>query len=244
MKPLKAIVVEDERLPRLSLLQKLEDFREQVEVIDSCDNYDDALKSILKNQPDLLLLDIQLHGRDSMQLLDELRGQRPLPHVIFTTAYTERKYLLNAIKLQAIDYLQKPISKNELAVALAKVPSRGEGLGVRSEEQGDGGRMSFRTATGRLYLDPADIFLIRADGNYSEMCTSASTEHVLENLVTLEQRLDKTMFQRIDRSNIINVKAVYKVNAKRQTCTLKLADGAMLEVQLSRVATNYLLQLP
>jgi len=243
MKPLKAIVVEDERLPRLSLLQKLEDFREQVEVIDSCDNYDDALKSILKNQPDLLLLDIQLHGRDSMQLLDELRGQRPLPHVIFTTAYTERKYLLNAIKLQAIDYLQKPISKNELAVALAKVPSR-DNEETGGKEQGDGRRMSFRTATGRLYLDPADIFLIRADGNYSEMCTSASTEHVLENLVTLEQRLDKTMFQRIDRSNIINVKAVYKVNAKRQTCTLKLADGAMLEVQLSRVATNYLLQLP
>ena len=61
MKTLKTIVVEDERLPRLSLLQKLEEFRQEVEVIDSCDNYDSALQSILRLQPDLLFLDIQLH---------------------------------------------------------------------------------------------------------------------------------------------------------------------------------------
>ena len=67
------IVVEDERLPRLSLLKKLEDFRHALEVVDSCDNYDTALESILKNRPDLVFLDIQLQGRDSIQLLDELK---------------------------------------------------------------------------------------------------------------------------------------------------------------------------
>ena len=51
---LKAIVVEDERYPRLSLLQKLEEFRSQIEVIDACDSYDTALKSILLHRPDLL----------------------------------------------------------------------------------------------------------------------------------------------------------------------------------------------
>ena len=64
MKKLKAIVVEDERLPRLSLLAKLEDFRHSVEVVDSCENYDSALMSILQHRPDLLFLDIQLQGRD------------------------------------------------------------------------------------------------------------------------------------------------------------------------------------
>ena len=120
MKTLKAIVVEDERLPRLSLLQKLEDFRHEVEVIDSCDNYDSALQSILRHQPDLLFLDIQLQGRDAIQLLNEVRLTLPLPHVIFTTAYDDRKYLMNAIKLDAVDYLLKPIDKNELAAAITK----------------------------------------------------------------------------------------------------------------------------
>ena len=71
--PVKAIVVDDERLPRLALLQKLEEFHHQVEVVDSCDNYDSALQSILRHQPDLLFLDIQLQGRDAMQLLDEVK---------------------------------------------------------------------------------------------------------------------------------------------------------------------------
>ena len=63
MKRLKTIVVEDERLPLLALLQKLEDHSLQLEVVDDCDNYQSALESILRHRPDLLFLDIQLGGR-------------------------------------------------------------------------------------------------------------------------------------------------------------------------------------
>ena len=90
MKKLKTIVVEDERLPRLSLLAKLEDYRHTLEVVDACDNYDSARESILLHRPDLLILDIQLQGRDSIQLLEELRQTIRLPYTIFTTAYSDR----------------------------------------------------------------------------------------------------------------------------------------------------------
>ena len=86
MDTLKTIVVEDELLPRLALLKKLEGLDQEVEVIDSCDNYDSALQSILRLQPDLLFLDIQLQGRDAMQLLEEVKQTIPLPYIIFTTA--------------------------------------------------------------------------------------------------------------------------------------------------------------
>ena len=118
---LRTIVVEDERLPRLALLQKLENFSNAVDVIDSCDNYDTALHSILQNKPDLLLLDIQLQGRDTIQLLEELQKVQPLPYVIFTTAYNDRHYLMSAIKLSAVDYLIKPIDQSSLSIAIAKV---------------------------------------------------------------------------------------------------------------------------
>ena len=124
MRKLKAIVVEDERLPRLSLLAKLEDFRHSVEVVDACDNYDSARMSILHHRPDLLFLDIQLQGCDSIQLLEELKQTIPLPYVIFTTAYSDRKYLMSAIKLSAVDYLLKPIDKGELAHAISKAADR------------------------------------------------------------------------------------------------------------------------
>ena len=231
---IRAIVVEDERLPRLTLLQKLEDFRPQVEVIDSCDNYDDALQSIVRNRPDLLFLDIQLQGRDSIHLLETLRQSQPLPHVIFTTAYSDRKYLMSAIKLAAVDYLLKPIDKNELALAIAKVTGA-----TRTEPQAE--KLTLRTANGRLILDPAEIAYIRADGNYSIITTFTAHENVLVSLATLSQMLDRQRFMRIDRSTIVNIPTVYKLNTLRHRCTLRSDDGTSVEVELSKTGMEALL---
>ena len=168
MKPLTAIVVEDERFPRLALLQKLEDFRKEVEVVDSCDNYDSALQSILRHQPDLLFLDIQLQGRDAMQLLDEVKQTLPLPHVIFTTAYADRKYLLNAIKLDAVDYLLKPIEKNELAAAITKACQQHQ---EKPSTNTSPTRLSLRTANGKLFIEAHDIAYITGE---AESCVTSN----------------------------------------------------------------------
>ncbi|MBO6217059.1 MAG: response regulator [Prevotella sp.] len=108
-------------MPRVSAYDKWHLSAADIEVVDSCDSYDVALQSILCYKPDLLFMDIQLQGRTAMQLLDELKESMTLPKVIFTTAYAECKYLMGAIKLSAVDYLLKPVDKNELALALAKV---------------------------------------------------------------------------------------------------------------------------
>ncbi len=239
MKTLKAIVVEDERLPRLSLLQKLEDFRQQVEVVDSCDNYDSALRSILRHQPDLLFLDIQLQGRDALQLLNEVKQSFQLPHVIFTTAYADRKYLLSAIKLAAVDYLLKPIDKNELALAIAKACQQPNG---NPDGNGSSKRLSLRTAMGKIFIDSSDIAYVTADGNYSHLFTFSSREDILESLATMEQLLDAAGFMRVDRHTIINTQRVYKLNVKRQLCTLLSPDGMTLDVELSKSGVERLMK--
>lgn len=239
MKPLKTIVVEDERLPRLSLLQKLEEFRQEVEVIDSCDNYDSALQSILRHQPELLFLDIQLQGRDAIQLLNEVKQTLPLPHVIFTTAYADRKYLMSAIKLDAVDYLLKPIDKNELAAAIAKArqlyPEKTR-TGTRNT------RFSLRTANGKLFIDVADIAFITADGNYSHLHTFSNQEDIMESLAAMEQMLDPAVFLRVDRCTIVNTQRVYKLNVKRRLCTLLSTDGTTLDVELSKTGIERLMR--
>ena len=240
MKPLKTIVVEDESLPRLSLLQKLEDFRQEVEVIDSCDNYDSALQSILRHQPELLFLDIQLQGRDAIQLLNEVKQTLPLPHVIFTTAYADRKYLMSAIKLDAVDYLLKPIDRNELAVAIAKARQL---YPEKTRADARNTRLSLRTANGKLFIDMADIAFITADGNYSHLHTFSSQEDILESLATLEQMLDPSVFLRVDRSTIVNTLRVYKLNVKRQLCKLLSPDGTILDVELSKTGIERLMRL-
>ena len=239
MKTLKAIVVEDERLPRLSLLAKLEDFRHTVEVVDACDNYDSARMSILRHRPDLLFLDIQLQGRDSIGLLDELKETISLPHVIFTTAYSDRKYLMSAIKLSAVDYLLKPIDKGELAHAIAKAADRATVNAPAAPSLPE--KLSFKSVNGKIFIAADDIAYIKADGNYACINTFHDQSLILENLLSLEQRLPAATFIRVDRSTIVNRTKVFRLNHKQLVCILLSEGGRELRLQLSKSAVEKLM---
>lgn len=241
MRKLKAIVVEDERLPRLSLLAKLEDFRHSVEVVDACDNYDSALMSILRHRPDLLFLDIQLQGCDSIQLLEELKQTIPLPYVIFTTAYSDRKYLMSAIKLSAVDYLLKPIDKGELAHAIAKAADRAvvETTATSSLPE----NLSLKSVNGKIFVAVDDIAYIKADGNYANICTFHGQDLILESLMTLEQRLPANTFARVDRSTIVNFQRVYRLNHQQHTCILLSANGCELRLELTKSGMEKLMEM-
>ncbi len=245
-KRLRTIVVEDERLPRLSLLQKLEDFSNEIEVVDSCDNYDTALQTIIKAKPDLLFLDIQLQGRDSIQLLEELQKIQPLPLVIFTTAYNDRHYLMSAIKISAVDYLIKPIGTGKLAIAIAKATER-KSSESRSVESHDAmvrdERMSLKTVNGMVVLKESDIVYLRAYGNYSKLSTFSHTETIMEALGSLESRLDIGMFVRCDRSNIVNLNYLYKIDTKRHICVFKSSSGSQIQLEISKSGMETLMKM-
>ena len=238
---LSTIVVEDERLPRLSLLKKLEDYRHAIEVVDSCDSYDTALESILKNRPELVFLDIQLQGRDSIQLLEQLKQTITLPYIIFTTAYSDRKYLMSAIKLSAVDYLLKPIDKGELAAAIAKATDRAEAEIPNQPNLPE--KLSFKTSNGRILIAADDIAYIKADGNYAKITTFLSQDLVLENLLSLQQRLPNDIFIRVDRSTIVNLSKVYRLNQQQHTCTLQSKDGKLQMLDLSKSGIEMLMEM-
>ncbi len=241
--PVKAIVVDDERLPRLALLQKLEEFHHQVEVVDSCDSYGSALKSILHHRPQLLFLDIQLSGKNAMQLLDELKEAMPLPHVIFTTAYDNREYLMKAIKLQAVDYLIKPIDPGELALAIGKVAgSQQEQERHVKTPENKNGKCLLRTTNGQVFVAIDDILYIHADGNYSIVVTSHDQVMVLESLISLERRLNNGTFCRADRRNLVNKHHVYKINSRNSTCVFLTDNGESIELNLSKNGIETLMQ--
>ena len=238
---LKAIVVEDERLPRLSLLAKLEDFRHNVEVVDACDNYDSARMSILRHRPDLLFLDIQLQGRDTIGLLEELKQTIPLPYIIFTTAYSDRKFLMSAIKLSAVDYLLKPIDKGELAHAIAKAADRA--VAEMHPQPAQQEKLSFKSVNGKIFVAADDIAYIKADGNYASIVTFHGRDVILENLLVLEQRLPASAFVRVDRSTIVNLPRVYRLNHQQHTCVLLSADGHELRLEITRNGIEKLMEI-
>lgn len=237
MKKLKTIVVEDERLPRLSLLAKLEDYRHALYVVDACDSYASARESILRHRPDLVFMDIQLQGQDAIRLLEELKETIPLPFILFTTAYSDQKYLMSAIKLSAVDYLVKPIGKAELAHAVAKVVERAASLTGGAPE-----KLGFKEASGSvLYVAASEIAAVRADGNYSTLVTFGSEDLILESLLSLEHRLPPQDFVRADRSTIVNLRLVSRLSQQERTCTLQAADGRVRVLELSRSGVERLL---
>lgn len=238
MNRLKTIVVEDERLPRLALLAKLEEHSEILEVVDDCDSYDSALESILRHRPDLLFLDIQLGGRDSISLLEELRQTISLPYVIFTTAYSDREYLMSAIKLSAVDYLLKPIGKIDLAHAIAKAADR---AGVSRPGEVSPRKLFFKSVNTRLFLSADDIAGFKAEGNYATLISFDGDYLILENLLSLEEKLKAwDGFVRLDRSTIVNVGKVCSIDFPRHCCTLRSDEGRTREITLSNKGVDAL----
>lgn len=111
-----AIIIEDEHLVAKGLLKLLQGVAPDIRVIHLLDSLKDSLVYFKTNpEPDLLFMDIQLNDGVSFELLKEIKLDCP---IIFTTAYNE--YAIRAFKLNSIDYLLKPIDRNELKSAIDK----------------------------------------------------------------------------------------------------------------------------
>jgi two-component system response regulator LytT len=111
-----ALLVDDEQLAREELSYLLKEFPE-VEVLATAKNGLEAIKLIENLEPDVVFLDVQMPGLDGLGVIQKLREKNvPLPHFILATAYDQ--YALEAFRLEALDYLLKPIEKDRLALSV------------------------------------------------------------------------------------------------------------------------------
>ena len=150
-------------------------------------------------------------------------------------AYSDSKYLMSAIKLSAVDYLVKPIGKAELSHAMAKISNRA------SEEALANTKKGFKAVGSMIFAEPGDIAAIQADGNYSKLVTFDGEDLILESLLSLERRLENPPFVRADRSTIVNLQLVSRLNAQERTCTLLSPDGRSRVIELSKSGIEKLL---
>ena len=234
MKHFRAIIVEDERLPRLSLLRKLETYHPDIEVVDCCETYEAALTAVLRHRPDILFLDIQLQGHTGLELLRELKEAIPLPHIVFTTAYSNSEYLLQAIRFAAADYLLKPVDVSELAKAIRRIEERSAAApSTSAQSQAQSGKLPFRTLNGTLYAGRDEVVYVRASGNYAQVTLSEGEEIVLERLGVIESKLGESHFVRAGRNLLLNRNLIYKIDRKHKCCILRTPAGREYSVELS-----------
>jgi DNA-binding LytR/AlgR family response regulator len=242
MKKYTAIIVEDENLPMLSLIQKLNEYHPDIDIVDSCGDADTALASILRSKPDVLFLDILLPDKDSLWLLEQLQMlMKNMPYIIFTTAYSAPDYLLKAIKFQAVDYLLKPVGLAELAAAIARMREKSESENSAEKTEK---KYTFHAFNSTLIVSPDDIVYFEADGNYCTMFTAKhSEEPVFERLGEVEAKLSASgMFVRAGKSHLINRKYIYKIDAKKHVCHLKSLTALSYQVNISETGMKILMR--
>lgn len=227
---MKAAILDDEPRGSKLLHQKLQPFKDNLEVVSVFNDPKEALEKINQLAIDVLFLDVEMPGYNGFQFLEKL-GEFNF-EVIFTTAYNT--YTLDALRLSAVDYLLKPIAEDELQNAIQRLQKRViKKTTYPIEDQHklfNRNKLALPTAEGVHLINKAHIIRIEALSNYSTFILSPHKKiMVSRTLKEYELLLTGQEFIRVNRSTIINLNHVVKYRRGDGGC-VELIDGFEVEV--------------
>ena len=223
------LIVDDEEEAR-DILGFLLQEHDDVEIIGKAGSVEEAEPLVSNRHPDIVFLDVKMPGEDGFSLVSIIKEVSPGTRIVFVTAYEE--FAIDAIKEAVFDYLLKPIDNDELEMTLQRI--RNDILKSAEEMEApvgrsETGRLKFNTRQGYMLLEPMEIIYMQADGNYTHIHLVDGEEEVISTtLGNLETLLDDSVFFRIGRDIIINIRYLSKVNRVQRTCTLKLNEDRLV----------------
>ena len=224
MKTIRLVIIDDERSARNLLKGLLKDIP-GVQVTGEAESVDEAIPLILKQRPDLLLLDIQMPNKNGFDLVELLLQHHVEVGVIFVTAFEE--HAIRAIKASAFDYLLKPVKKSEIEESLAKYSAKLDSSSTSERfsqliyQLSEKKKLKFRNRTGFVLLDPDEILFCKADSNYTILELESGKQMILSmNLGKIEETLPQLCFARISRSVIVNLHYLTEVDRKNMNCEI------------------------
>jgi two-component system LytT family response regulator len=212
---LRAIVIDDEKPSREVICNYLRDYCEDIQVVATASSLKSAYKAIKKHNPDLVFLDIELGDGKGFDLLTMF--ERIIFKVVFVTAYSE--HAIKAFRVNAIDYLLKPVKIDELKAAVEKVLSL-------NNENTDQERIAalIKSISGSTSLQPTiviphikgfdvlkvnEIIMCKADGYCTEFYLTGKRKIISsKNLKNYESLLAGHNFIRAHHSFMINLNHV------------------------------------
>jgi len=226
MKTFKTVIIDDERLAREEVKRALESHPEFV-VVGEASHVDEA-KIIIENlEPDILFLDIHMPGKTGFDLLEELTS---VPAVVFTTAYDQ--YAVKAFELNALDYLVKPLRAERFSKTIDKV--KAELLKqekVKTEVLPMHRKIFIKDGEKCHFIPLSEIHFIESLDNYARLYFGDQKTMLKRSLNLLEEKLDATVFFRVNRSQIINTQYIKEIHPHfNNKLKITLVTGETLEV--------------
>lgn len=228
----RVLIVDDEPLARRRLRELVSDDPE-VTVAGECGNGRDAVAAIVRDEPDIVLLDVQMPEVDGFGVVRAVGADR-MPVVVFVTA--SDAHAVRAFEIHAVDYVLKPVERERFAEALRRAK---RSVGAANGERAAGGSESAvrqqlaallaevaggtplpRPTTPRLvvkvdgrmvFVPAASIDWAESLDNHVRLHAGRETMLIRETLTNLEERLPGDTFIRIHRSTLVNTDRIREI---------------------------------
>ena len=234
-----AIIVDDEPYSCEALATLLERYCPDIKLLDICYSAADALKSMQEQRPQILFLDIEMpymNGFEMLEKLPELNFK-----LIFTTSYDQ--YAIKAIRFSALDYLLKPVDKDELQKAVQKAITASDDplpqqleilLHKLNHPKVVVNKIAIPTIEGLQMVPVESIIRCEADRNYTNLFLKNKGKITASrNLKDLEEMLEDYSFVRVHHSYLVNLNEVEKY-IKGEGGYLIMSDKTAVDVSRSR----------
>lgn len=220
--PLRCIVADDEPLA-LMLLEKYIEQTPGLELAGAFSSSAEARRAIESAQAPLAFLDIQMPGINGLQLARE--AEKTGVKVVFTTAF--RDYALEGFRVNAVDYLLKPVSYDEFLVAVNRASEIISSIPAKTNEDET---IVVRSNWRNVVLNLSDIAYIEGLKDYIKIHLSDSDKSVVTqmSMKSVESMLPAEAFARVHRSYIVSLGKV--ASYTRTSVTLSCLNGIEIPV--------------
>ena len=218
---LRVLIVDDEAPARRKISRLLRD-EPRVEIVADADSGEAALLAIVKLQPDLVFLDIQMPGMDGFSVIEALSSDAgvstKLPRFIFITAHDQ--YALRAFEVHAFDYLLKPVSEDRFRNALKRAREQAEQapdaaadrlremLLLIQRERSFPERLLVRENDRAFFVPLREIAWIQSERNYLLLHCGKKIHTLRGTLDSIQNSLDPKLFVRVNRSTLVRLDAI------------------------------------
>ena len=224
---LKTIIVDDEAPARSELRYLLEEL-DQTEIVAEAASVREAIEKLKEYPCDVIFMDINMPEATGLQLADALQHLKFPPAVIFVTAYSE--HALDAFKVNAIDYLVKPVESDRLAQAIARAR---EHVTLHAKAQ-QSERIPVEKGGKKILIGIDKIRFVMARDDYAYLQTDVDRYFSTVSLAQLEKRLDGHGFFRVHRGYLVNLSMVEEVESVSGGTLLLTLNGIEEKIPVSR----------
>lgn len=211
-----AILIDDE-INALEMLEWLLDtYCPQVKIITKCSSAQMGKDAIVKHNPDIVFLDIEMPKMNGFDLLESIADKKF--EVVFTTAYDQ--FAVRAFRFAALNYLLKPIDPDDLISTINRFEEKKNNPQkeqfellfknlLQKEKPID--RVALSTNEGLVFLQTAEIMYCKAESNYTHVVTKEGKKiTVAKTLKEIDETLSGNDFHRVHNSYLVNINHVSK----------------------------------